>query len=178
MIARSNNLHRFISMQIYYNPSLRDAENELIPMAQDLGLGTLVWSPLAGGLLSGKYENGEGGDCSTFPFPPVDDNVYGKVLQALGTCASSHDTSIASVALAWLRSRTGITSIIIGARTVNQLASNLAAAEVCLTNDDLYLIDKAGTPHRRFPNWMVERQSADRLPGSPSGLIPLKAESR
>src|SRR6185312_17513449 len=130
-----NHLERFISQQIYYSLLARDAEYELVPLAIDQGLGILVWSPLAGGLLSGKYRRGVDAPAGSrhlgdWDEPPVhdEDQLY-DTIDALVEIAAARDASAAQVSLAWLLGRPGVTTVIVGARTEEQLADNLKAAD-------------------------------------------------
>src|SRR3954452_12807527 len=133
--ADARGYQRFVSQQIYYSLQARDAEYELVPLTVDQGLGILVWSPLAGGLLSGKYRRGsqapEGSRHLTdWNEPPVrDEEGLYDIVDALVEIAEAHDASAAQVALAWLLGRPGVTALVIGARTDEQLAHNRPAAD-------------------------------------------------
>src|SRR6202000_659435 len=142
-IAERDHLPRFVAQQIYYSLQERSAEYELLPLGVDQGLGTLVWSPLAGGLLSGKYKRGEDAPegsrhLTDWNEPPVydEDKLYDTV-DVLVEIADSHDVSAAQVALAWLLTRPTISSVVIGARTEEQLSDNLAGADLTLTDDEI-----------------------------------------
>src|ERR671939_1082933 len=148
-ISDRDDLESFVSQQIYYSLQARDAENELVPIAIDQHLGILVWSPLAGGLLSGKYRRGQAAPEGTRRFegwtePPVhdEDRLYDTV-DALVEIGEGHGVSAAQVALAWTLGRPGVTSLIVGARTDDQLADNLAAAELKLSEPELRRLDDA-----------------------------------
>jgi aryl-alcohol dehydrogenase-like predicted oxidoreductase len=171
-------LARFESMQVYYTAATRDLEYELMPLARDQGLGILVWSPLAGGLLTGKYHAEtappEGARRTRFDFPPVDRAAVAACLEAIGRIAERHRTRPARVALAWLLARGEVTSVIVGARNLDQLRVNLGASGLALDPEDLAAIDAAAPPEPLYPHFMVERTAADRRPDAVPGLIPLK----
>src|SRR4051795_8534625 len=158
-VSDSAGLESFVSEQIYYSLQARDAENELIPIAVDEGLGVLVWSPLAGGLLSGKYRRGQDVPEGTRRFggwtePPVhdEDRLY-DTIDALVEIGQAHGVSAAQVALAWLLGRPAVTSVVIGARTEEQLADNLAAADLVLTDEDRARLDRVSREPLRYPHW-------------------------
>jgi aryl-alcohol dehydrogenase-like predicted oxidoreductase len=160
---------RFVSEQIYYSLQARDAEYELLPAAVDQGLGVLVWSPLAGGLLSGKYRRGqqppEGArQLTDWDEPPVhdQDKLYDTV-DVLVSIGADRGVSAAQVALAWLLGRPGVTSLVIGARTAEQLADNLAAAELTLSDDERGRLDKVSAPTLIYPYWHQAKTASDRL---------------
>ena len=176
-IAERDHLPRFVSQQIYYSLQERSAEYELIPLALDQGLGTLVWSPLAGGLLSGKYRRDEDGPAgsrhlSDWDEPPVYDRekLYDTV-DVLVEIAEAHDVSPARVALAWLQRRPGITSVVIGARTDEQLADNLAAAHLELSDEETARLEEVSRPPLLYPFWHHRKTAADRLSSADLSLI-------
>lgn len=165
---------RPVSQQIHYTLQAREAEYELVPITLDQGLGILVWSPLAGGLLSGKFRRGhnppEGSrHLNGWGEPPVydQDKLY-DIIEVLAAIADARGVSAAQVALAWLMGRTGISSIVIGARTDTQLADNLAAAELALTAEERARLDKVSAPALLYPYWHQARTASDRL--SPADL--------
>src|SRR5215831_19205428 len=167
-------LPRFVSQQIYYSLQGREAEYELIPLAVDQGLGVLVWSPLAGGLLSGKYRRGqqppEGSrQLTDWGEPPVYDGdaLYDRIEVLVGI-AQERGVSAAQVALAYTLGRPAITSVVIGARTADQLADNLAAAGLTLTAQERQQLDKASAPPLIYPYWHQAKTARDRL--SPADL--------
>ncbi len=164
-IAERRGLSRIASLQAYYTVAGRDLEREVVPMLESEGVGLLVWSPLAGGLLSGKYE-GDGtspdGRRASFDFPPVEHGRLPGVLAALRETAEARGASVAQVALAWLLHQSSVTSVLIGAKRPDQLADNIAAAEVQLDADDLDRIDRASALPKEYPGWMIERQAANR----------------
>ncbi len=173
--ADARGLARFVSAQMYYSIAGRDLEREVAPLAVDQGLAILPWSPLAGGLLSGKFDPDKPGPAgarrSQFDFPPVDRARLPKVLEALREVAGAQGVSVARVALAWLLSRPFVTSVIIGARTGAQLDDNLAATELTLTPEQLARLDGASALPPEYPGWMVEWQNRD-------GRIPAPAAKR
>jgi len=161
-IAERLGLSRFESLQAYYTVAGRDLEREVIPMLASEGLGLMVWSPLAGGLLSGKFgraQPGEEGSRRTnFDFPPVDrDRAYG-CIDAMRPMAQARGVSVAQIALAWLLQRPQVTSVIVGARRPDQLADNLAATQVALNADELRTLDEVSRLPPEYPGWMFERQ--------------------
>ena len=161
-IAERLGLARFESLQAYYTVAGRDLERELIPMLESEGVGLMVWSPLAGGLLSGKYgreQQGEQGSRRTaFDFPPVDKERAWDAVDAMRGIAEGKGVSVAQVALAWLLHQPQVTSVIVGARRPEQLADNIRATEVRLSADDLQKIDAVSKLAPEYPGWMFERQ--------------------
>jgi aryl-alcohol dehydrogenase-like predicted oxidoreductase len=153
---------RFESVQSYYNIAGRDIERELVPMLKDQGLGLLVWSPMAGGLLSGKYSKEgkapQGSRRTTFDFPPVDREKAFNILDLMREIATAHGVSVARVALAWLLKRDFVTSVIMGARTEEQLRDNLEATSLVLNADELRSLEEASQLHLEYPGWMVPRE--------------------
>ena len=167
-ISERHGWNRFESVQAYYSIAGRELEREIIPVAQDQGLGILVWSPLAGGLLSGKFKEGasgpEGARRTTFDFPPVDRQRAFRAVEAMRPIAATHNVSVARVALAWVLQQPGVTSVIVGAKSQEQLADNLAAGELQLSEGDLAALNEVSKLPREYPGWMFDRQLADRLP--------------
>ncbi len=167
--AERRGLSKFVSAQMYYTIAGRDLEREVAPFCQDQGLGILPWSPLAGGLLSGKFDL-EGDDKpkgpsearrAQFDFPPVDRERARVVLRAMREVSKVTDLSVARIALAWLLSRPYVTSVIIGAKNRQQLDDNLAASDVKLSPEQLAKLDQASALPSEYPGWMVERQSGE-----------------
>jgi aryl-alcohol dehydrogenase-like predicted oxidoreductase len=165
-ISERLNLARFASLQAYYTIAGRDLERELAPMMLSEGIGLMVWSPLAGGLLSGKYsregeKKGEGrrGD---FSFPPVDQDRAYAVIDAMKPIAEARGISIAQIALAWLLHQSPVTSVIIGAKRIDQLADNIAATAVTLTEDELKTLADVSKLPAEYPGWMFDFQGAAR----------------
>jgi len=169
-VADAHGYERFAAQQVYYSLEARDAEYELVPLAVDQGLGILVWSPLAGGLVSGKYRRdaspseGTRQLSGTWQEPPVRDQekLYDTV-EVLVDVAAGHGASPAQVALAWLLGRPAVTSLIIGARTDEQLRDNLRAAELVLTPDERDALDKVSAPDLVYPHWHQAATARDRL---------------
>jgi aryl-alcohol dehydrogenase-like predicted oxidoreductase len=168
--ADAHELARFVSAQMYYSIAGRDIEREVVPLAQDQRLAILPWSPLAGGLLSGKYDlehpGPQGARRTSFDFPPVDMTRAKVVLQALRSVSEATGTSVARTALAWLLTRPFVTSVIIGAKTREQLADNLAATDVKLSPEHVSQLDAASELPREYPGWMVTYQNRDRRPAT------------
>lgn len=161
-ISERLGLARFDSLQAYYSVAGRDLERELIPMLRSEGLGLMVWSPLAGGLLSGKYgrerQAEEGSRRVAFDFPPVNKDRAWECIDVMRPMAQSRGVSVAQVALAWLLHQPQVTSVIVGAKRPEQLADNIAATQVSLTAADLAQIDSCSRLPSEYPGWMFERQ--------------------
>jgi len=160
---------RFESVQAYYSIASRDLEREILPMMETEHLGLMVWSPLAGGLLSGKFKRDQAGPnnarrSSGFNFPPIDKNHAFNVIEAMHPIAERHGVSVARVALAWLLSRKNVMSIIVGAKTEEQLRDNLGAPELRLDDGELVALDEVSKLKPEYPIWMFERQGQGRLP--------------
>ena len=176
-VAERAGLPRFASQQIYYSLQAREAEYELIPLAVDQGLGVLVWSPLAGGLLSGKYRRDREAPAGSRQLtdwgePPVydADGLY-DIIEALVGIGAERGVSAAQVALAYTLGKPAVTSLIIGARTSEQLADNLAAASLTLSEAEREQLDKVSAPPLIYPYWHQARTASDRL--SPADLTLL-----
>ena len=168
-IAERRGLPRYASQQIHYSLQARDAEYELVPAGLDLGVGIMVWSPLAGGLLSGKYRRGQDPPAGSRHLtdlgePPVrdTDQLY-DIVDALVEIGEDRGVSAAQVALAWLLGRPGVATIVVGARTGEQLADNLAAADLTLTDDERASLDEVSAPPLIYPHWHQADTAADRL---------------
>ena len=160
------------TLQAYYTIAGRDLEREIVPLLEAEKLGLMVWSPLAGGLLSGKYDrdgNGpEGSRRASFDFPPVDKERAFASIDVMREIAATHGVSVARIALAFVLHQRFVMSVIIGAKTIEQLDDNLAATNVVLSEEELARLDKVSALPREYPGWMIERQSATRLP-TPQG---------
>ncbi|MCW7947289.1 aldo/keto reductase [Streptomyces hygroscopicus] len=165
--SQLHGLERFVSQQVYYSLAGRDIEREILPMAVDHKLATLVWSPLAGGFLSGKFDrNGtrdETARRALADFPPVDRERAWDIVDTLRFVAARHDVSVARVAIAWVLARPGVTSVIVGAKRPDQLTENLAAVDLALTEDDLAELDAVSAPLVPYPDW-CRLAPDDRLP--------------
>ncbi|MGM8931722.1 aldo/keto reductase [Salinicola halophyticus] len=161
-IAKHNGWHRFESLQAYYTVAGRDLEREIVPMLDSEGLGLMVWSPLAGGLLSGKYtRDGEaqaGDRRTTFDFPPVNRDHGFDCIDVMRDIANGKGVSVAQIALAWLLHQKAVTSVIVGAKRLEQLDDNIAATEVRLSDDELARLDQVSALPAEYPGWMLERQ--------------------
>lgn len=166
-ISDKRNLARFDSVQAYYSIAGRDLEREIVPLALDQRLAILPWSPLAGGLLTGKYSrDGQGpGNArrTNFDFPPIDRERTFRIIDAMRPIAEAHDASIARVALAWLQHQPHVTSTIIGARTKEQLVDNIAAVSLRLTDDERQMLDEVSELPSEYPGWMLKLRPQDRL---------------
>ena len=168
-ISKEHGWNRFESIQAYYSLASRDIEREIVPMALDQGLGVLVWSPLAGGLLSGKFSENdkgpEGARRTSFDFPPLDRPRAFRAVEAMRPIAAKHGVSVARIALAWLLHQPVVTSVIVGAKTREQLADNIAATDVKLSEAEMQALNEASTLPPEYPGWMFARQNQDRFPG-------------
>jgi aryl-alcohol dehydrogenase-like predicted oxidoreductase len=169
-LAERHGLARFVSAQMYYSVAGRDIEREIVPLAQSEGLAILPWSPLAGGLLSGKFDPDKPGPenarRTAFDFPPVDRERLPKVLSALREVSAATGHSVARTALAWQLTRPFVTSVIIGAKNREQLADNLACADVELAPEHIARIDAASELPPEYPGWMLAWQNRDRRPAT------------
>lgn len=167
-VSERHGFQRYVSQQIHYTLEARDAEYELVPLSLDQDCGILVWSPLAGGLLSGKYRRDkdatEGRHVEGWDEPPVrdSDKLY-DTIEVLVEIAESHSVSAAQIALAWLLGRPGVTSIVVGARTDEQLADNLKAADLTLSEDERKRLDDVSAPPLIYPFWHQLKTASDRL---------------
>jgi aryl-alcohol dehydrogenase-like predicted oxidoreductase len=187
-IATAARLPRFVSQQVYLSLHERSAEYEIVPSALDQGLGLLVWSPLAGGLMSGKYRRGQSPppgsrragewnepsvyDEERLYEPPVyDEQKLYDTIEVLVELAESRGVSAARMALAWLLTRPGITTVIVGARDEDQLADNLAAAELELSADEIERLESVSRPPLIYPYWHQQTTASDRLSSADLSLI-------
>ena len=155
------------SLQAYYSLVGRDLEHEIAPMLEAEGLGLMVWSPLAGGFLSGKYRRGQEGEGrrASFDFPPVDKDKGYDAVEVMDDIAASHGATVPQVALAWLLAKPAVSTVIIGARKLSQLQDNLGASDVRLSEDDIARLDAAYAPPMQYPGWMLKRQGEYRKGG-------------
>jgi aryl-alcohol dehydrogenase-like predicted oxidoreductase len=167
-ISQTQQLERFRCTQSYYSLAGRELEREIVPVIKDQNLGLLVWSPLAGGFLSGKFTR-DGGDeaarRATFDFPPINKEKAFDIIDVLTTIARARGTTVAQIALAWLLAQPVTTSVIIGARRLDQLEDNLKSVDVALTADELKALDDVSRLPPEYPAWMSAAASDDRLPG-------------
>ncbi|GLS22465.1 aldo/keto reductase [Labrys miyagiensis] len=171
-IADRHGWTRPVTLQAYYTIAGRDLEREIAPLLEAEKLGLMVWSPLAGGLLSGKYDregNGpEGSRRASFDFPPVNKDRAFDCIDVMREIAEARGVSVARIALAWVLHQRFVMSVIIGAKTTEQLDDNLAATGIKLTAEELARLDKVSALPPEYPGWMIERQSANRLPAAQS----------
>lgn len=164
-LADAHGLSPFISLQAYYSLVGRDLEHELLPLCREEGLGVMVWSPLAGGFLTGKYrrEDEDGPEDARrigFDFPPVDKEQGYDVVEVLDEMAEEKkEATIPRLALGWLLEQDGVSSIIIGAKTMEQLEDNLGAVNVAFTSDEMDRLDAMTKPDLLYPQWMVRFQN-------------------
>jgi aryl-alcohol dehydrogenase-like predicted oxidoreductase len=168
-ISAREHFEKFVTLQAYYSLAGRDLEREIVPMLLDQKLGLLVWSPLAGGFLSGKFTRGgvSDGDArrSKFGFPPVNLEKTYDIIEAMQEIAGRTQATVAQIALAWLLHQPSVTSVIIGAKKESQLKDNLAAVDVKLEAADLEKLDKLSALPPEYPGWMFSFQGSDRRPG-------------
>ncbi|ARP89728.1 aldo/keto reductase [Bordetella genomosp. 9] len=165
-ISERLGLARFESLQAYYTIAGRDLEREIVPLLRSEGVGLMVWSPLAGGLLSGKYDRkGEaqaGSRRTTFDFPPVNRERAFDCVDAMRAIAEARGVSVAQIALAWLLHQPAVTTVIVGAKRIEQLQDNINATAVRLTDDELAALDRVSALPPEYPGWMLERQGGVR----------------
>jgi aryl-alcohol dehydrogenase-like predicted oxidoreductase len=164
--SQYNGYEKFVSHQAYYTIAGRDLEREIIPLLKDQQVGLMVWSPLAGGFLSGKYQRNatgeEGRRTASFDFPPLNKDRAFDVLDLLRPMAVEKGTTVAQLALAWLLHQSAVTSVIIGANKVEQLEDNLKAIDVKFTPNELEKLNNASRLPAEYPGWMLERTGMDR----------------
>ena len=164
-ISAQQHLSKFVSLQAYYTIAGRDLERELVPLLLDQKVGLMVWSPLAGGLLSGKYsrdaETKEGRRVN-FDFPPVNKEKAFDIVDVMRKIAEAKNVSVAQIALSWLLHQPAVSSVIIGANKPEQLADNLDSVDVQLNNDELKQLDEVSKLDPEYPGWMIERQGSGR----------------
>ncbi|HEU4708264.1 MAG TPA: aldo/keto reductase [Methylophilaceae bacterium] len=165
-ISDKRNWTRFESVQAYYTIAGRDLEREIVPMLQDQKLGLMVWSPLAGGLLSGKFsrdgEGPEGARRASFDFPVVDKERAFRCIDVMRPIAERLDVSVAQVAIAWLLAKPYVSSVIIGAKRLDQLKDNIASTKVVLSEEDLKALDEVSELPKEYPGWMLALQGGYR----------------
>ncbi len=180
-IAEQRGLTRVETNQVYYSIAGRDIEQEMVPMMQDQSIGCLVWSPLAGGYMAGKYTadgdiKPEPGRRANFDFPPIDKDKADKTVVAMREIAKKHGVSVACVGLTWVRQKPFITSTIIGATTMAQLNDNLASVDFALSAEEMTRLDAVSADRTNYPYWMISRNNATRVPtGEPvpmGGVVP------
>jgi len=168
-ISAIEHLEKFITLQAYYSLAGRDLEREIVPMLLDQKIGLLVWSPLAGGFLSGKFTRTGVADNNArrakFSFPPVNVEKAYDIVDVMQAVAARRNGTVAQVALAWLLNQPSVTSVIIGAKTVSQLQDNLGAVDLKLEDEDLKQLDEVSRLAPEYPGWMFNAQGSDRRPG-------------
>jgi aryl-alcohol dehydrogenase-like predicted oxidoreductase len=162
-VSQQNGFAKFVSVQAYYTIAGRDLERDVVPLLQDQKLGLMVWSPLAGGLLSGKFKNADdkgptGARRATFDFPVVDKQRAFQCVDAMRPLAQQHQVSVAQIALAWILSKPFVSSVIIGAKSMDQLRDNIAASRVQLTADEIKVLDEVSQLPPEYPGWMLAFQ--------------------
>lgn len=164
-IAERRGWDKFVSCQAFYTVANRELEREIVPMLESEGLGLMVWSPLAGGLLSGKYARGDRGQAegegrrAKLDFPRVDKDLAFQVVETMRPMAESRGLAVSSIAIAWLLHRPVVSTVIVGARRTDQLAENLKASDVELTADELARLDALGAPEPEYPGWAIASQN-------------------
>lgn len=167
-LSEAKGYARFETLQAYYSIAGRDLERDLVPMLTAEQLGLMVWSPLAGGLLSGKFGPGSNNPTdarrTNFDFPPVDRDRAWKCVEVMREVGDAHGASVARVALAWLLAKPVVMSVIIGAKTLEQLDDNLAAVDLALTPEEVARLDEVSELPAEYPGWMFSRQGASRTP--------------
>jgi aryl-alcohol dehydrogenase-like predicted oxidoreductase len=166
-ISELKHLVRFETLQAYYSIAGRDLEREIVPLLESEKTGLLVWSPLAGGLLSGKFsrenQKPDGARRSEFDFPIVDKERTWKILDAMAPIAKAHGCSPARVSLAWLLTKPVVTSVIVGAKRLDQLQDNLSAIDLKLSDSEIKTLDEVSALPPEYPGWMLPFQNATRL---------------
>ncbi len=167
-ISENKGYARFETLQAYYSIAGRDLEREIVPLLSDQKVGLMVWSPLAGGLLSGKYGPGsngpEGARRTSFDFPPVNKDRAWLCVDAMREIGAKHNASVARIALAYVLAKPFVTTVIIGAKTMEQLDDNLDAVKVTLSTDDVKRLNEVSALPAEYPGWMLARQGAERRP--------------
>jgi aryl-alcohol dehydrogenase-like predicted oxidoreductase len=170
-VSESKNLARFDTLQAYYSIASRELEREIVPLLENQKMGLLVFSPPAGGLLSGKFsrerQNPENSRRSVSEFPLVDKGRTWKILEAVTPIARERSVSAATICLAWLLAKPVVTSVIIGAKRMDQLRENLAAAEFVLSADEMKKLDEVSSIPQEYLDWVVSFASQNRLEVAP-----------
>lgn len=164
-LAERRGWDKFVSCQAFYTVANRELEREIVPMLESEGLALMVWSPLAGGLLSGKYARGEGdradgeGRRAKLDFPRVDKALAFDLVEAMRPMAQTREVAISAIAIAWLLHQAAVSTVIVGARRLGQLADNLRSSDVELTPDELVQLDALGQPDPEYPGWAIASQN-------------------
>ena len=166
MLSEKNDRARFVSLQAYYSIVARDLEYDLLPLCREENVGILVWSPLAGGFVTGKYRRDSPGPAGTrrsgFDFPPIDQERGFDAVEAVEQVARTKGASIPQVGLAWLLAQSGVTSVIIGVNKMSQLEDNLKAVDLELTADEIETLSTTTEPRPIYPQWMLKFQNEGR----------------
>jgi aryl-alcohol dehydrogenase-like predicted oxidoreductase len=166
-VSERNAWARIDSLQSYYSIAGRDIERDIVPLLNEERVGLMVWSPLAGGLLSGKFRpdaSPEGTRRASFDFPPVNKERAWACVAAMRDIAKSHGVSVARVALAWILAKPHVTTVLVGAKSLDQLKDNIAATELALSADEIAALDAVSALPPEYPGWMIERQASYRRP--------------
>ena len=167
-IAEKNGWEKFKSLQAYYSIGARDLEREVVPLLKNQHMGLMVWSPLAGGFLSGKYRRGKDPEGESrrkeFDFPPIDKEKAYDIIEVMEEIAGNHKASVAQIALAWLLHKDVVTSIIIGTKRQQQLEDNLKAVNIALADDEMQKLDEISQLKPEYPGWMTQFMQSDRNP--------------
>nr|WP_320022795.1 aldo/keto reductase [uncultured Draconibacterium sp.] len=164
-ISAQQHLSKFVSLQAYYTIAGRDLERELVPLLLDQKVGLMVWSPLAGGLLSGKYSRDaetQEGRRVNFDFPPVNKEKAYDILDVMRKIADNKGVTVAQIALSWLLHQPAVTSVIIGANKPEQLTDNLSSVDIKLDSEELNQLNEVSKLSPEYPGWMIERQGSGR----------------
>lgn len=171
-ISEKNGWEKFKSLQAHYSIATRDLEREMVPLLKDQNIGLMVWSPLSGGFLSGKYTRNEAPEETSrrkdFDFPPIDKQKAYDIIEVMEEIAGDHKASVAQVALAWLLHRDAVTSVIIGVRKMDQLEDNILSADLSFSQEELDRLDEISRPSPEYPGWMVQFMQSDRDPNQAS----------
>ena len=166
-ISDKNGFNKFKSLQAYYSIAGRDLEREIVPLLKDQKLGLMVWSPLAGGFLSGKYRRNqmpeENSRRKEFDFPPINKEKAFNIIDVMNELGKTHNASVAQVALAWLLHQKVVSSVIIGVKNETQLKDNLKSTEITFTEDGLRKLDEVSKLDPEYPGWMVDFMQQDRI---------------
>lgn len=165
-ISDKNGFNKFKTLQAHYSIASRDLEREIIPLLKDQNLGLMVWSPLSGGFISGKYRRNQVPESESrrkeFDFPPINKEKAYDIVEVMDEISKAHNASVAQIALAWLLHQKAVTTIIIGVKNEDQLKNNLGSTEISLTDEDLIKLDEISKLSPEYPNWMIDFMQQDR----------------
>jgi len=166
-ISDKNSFNKFKSLQAHYSIAGRDLEREIVPLLKDQNLGLMVWSPLAGGFLSGKYRRNQMPEEESrrkgFDFPPINKEKAFDIIDIMDEVSKAHNASVAQVALAWLLHQKVVTSVILGVKNEKQLRDNLKSTEIHFTEDELKKLNEVSKLAPEYPGWMVDFMQEDRI---------------